>query len=156
MQNYGYNPYLPTGYPTNYLNSYQYNTQQPQQTTQAQNITRIIPVSTKEEAIATPIDLVNGTPTFFYNKGTNEIYLKQFDVQSGTSTLKTFTQSERDNKPNSESKSEFDINTYRKDINYLKSGIDSLHKILSHKEETELEEAEMEDYTKPKSKKRGQ
>lgn len=149
MQNYPYNPYFPAGYPSHYANALQqqYATQQQQQS-QQQNTNAVIPVSNKEEATATPVDLVNGTPTFFYNKGKNEIYVKQFDVQTGMATIKTFVKLEHDSKPENESKNNFDIETYKKDINYLKSGIDSLHKMLA---ENILEE-ETEEYIKPKRK----
>lgn len=142
MQNYPYNLYQ------NMQPSYYSNALQHQQTA-AQNINTVIPVSNKEEAVATPVDLVNGTPTFFYNKGKNEIYIKQFDVQSGSATIKTFIQSEHDSKPDNEGKNNFDINAYKKDMDYLKSGIDSLHKMFA---ENILEEEETEEYTKPKRK----
>ena len=147
MQNYPYNLYQNLQ-PSYYSNALQHQYQQPQQAA-SQNINTVIPVSNKEEAVATPVDLVNGTPTFFHNKGKNEIYIKQFDVQSGSATIKTYIQSEGDSKPESESKNNFDIKTYKKDIDYLKSGIDSLHKMLA---ESILEDEETEDYSKPKRK----
>lgn len=160
MQNFPFNPYYQSSHSPYFANAVQqtYGLQQPQQqaiqqTQPIQNGMNIIPVSAKEEATATPIDLVNGIPTFFYNKGQNEIYLKQFDVQTGTATLKTFIQTGHDSKPNVESKSDFDINTYQKDMDYLKAGIDGLYKIFSSKED--LSPEDIEEYTKPKTKKRG-
>lgn len=44
---------------------------------------KMIPVSNIEEANATPVDTLNGFPSFFYNKAQNEIYLKQFNNVSG-------------------------------------------------------------------------
>ena len=139
MQNYPYNLYQ------NMQPSY-YNALQQQH---IQNGNMVIPVSNKEEATATPVDLVNGTPTFFYNKGKNEIYIKQFDVRSGAATVKTYIQLERDNKPDNESKNNFDINSLKKDMDYLKSGMDSLHKMFA---ENILEEESIEEYSKPKRK----
>lgn len=143
MQNYPYNLYQ------NMQPSYYSNALQHQQTA-AQNINTVIPVSNKEEAVATPVDLVNGTPTFFYNKGKNEIYIKQFDVQSGSATIKTYIQIEYDSKPDNENKNNFDINTYKKDMDYLKAAIDGLYKMFSSNEE--LPEEDIEEYTKPKRK----
>ncbi len=156
MQNY-INPYYQNwGYPSHFVNAMQQQYNTPQQTQQVQQQTQqvvnaVIPVSAKEEATATPIDLINGTPTFFYNKGKNEIYLKQFDVKTGAAVLKTFIQLEGDSMPEKASKIDLDIDTYKKDINYLKSGIDSLHKMLAENDYEEEEEEE-EEVIKPKKK----
>lgn len=78
-----------------YQNPYAYLPQQQTITTQPpimqpqMSITKMIPVSTREEATGTPVDLVSGSPTFFYNKSNGEVYLKQFDVQKGTA-IKTY------------------------------------------------------------------
>ena len=77
-------PYMPVGQPL-----YNTQTQSPQQTV----LGRVIPVSAKEEATATPVDVVTGQPTFFYNKAKNEFYVKQCDVPTGTPIFKTFIQS---------------------------------------------------------------
>ena len=74
-------PYMGVGQPP-----YNTQTQPPQQTV----LGRVIPVSAKEEATATPVDVVSGQPTFFYNKAKNEFYLKQCDVPTGTPIFKTF------------------------------------------------------------------
>ena len=97
-------------------------TYQPQQQTQQTIGMKIIPVSNKDEANATPVDLVSGIPTFFYNKGTNEIYLKQFDVANGTAILKTYKE-ETAEQPKKETPN------YKQDLNYIKDGIDGLYKL---------------------------
>lgn len=148
MQNYPYNFYQ-SMQPSYYSNALQHQYQQPQQAT-AQNVNTVIPVSNKEEAIATPVDLINGTPTFFHNKGKNEIYIKQFDVQSGSATIKTYIQSEHDSKPDNEGKNNIDINTYKKDMDYLKAAIDGLYKMFSSN--NELPTDDIEEDIKPKRK----
>lgn len=46
------------------------------------NFLRMIAVTNKEEANATPVEF-NGVPMFFFNQNSNEIYLKQFDIATG-------------------------------------------------------------------------
>lgn len=68
----------------NYYNAFNpnrlYDTQQYQQYNQPmqQQGYRMIPVTNEQEANATQVDL-SGNPIFFYNKGMNEIYIKQFN-----------------------------------------------------------------------------
>ena len=92
---------------------------------------KILPVTNKEEATVAPVDLVQGTPSFFYNKSNGEIYLKQFDVPTGTAIFKTYVVSEPTSKPVEESFEEKGINTYQDDFNYLKEGIDGLYRVLA-------------------------
>ena len=54
---------------------------------------KVVPVANVEEANASQIDL-NGNPVFFYNKGKNEIYVKQFNVQTGLADFYTFSRME--------------------------------------------------------------
>lgn len=78
-QNYmGYSYYYPQQRPIE-QNYQQYNAQ----------FFRTIPVSDIAEANATTVD-TNGQPTFFYNKGKGEIYLKQFDINTGGAIFKSF------------------------------------------------------------------
>ena len=60
------NPYLPQLQPQR---------QQP-------NFLKMVAVTNKEEANATPVEF-NGVPMFFFNQNTNEVYLKQFDIVTG-------------------------------------------------------------------------
>lgn len=121
QQNYG-NPIQPQVQP-----------QQQQQTIstqppilQQQTGIKIIPVSNREEATGTPIDLVNGTPTFFYNKSKNEIYLKQFDVPTGTAVFKTYGEMQIIEEPVEQQ------NDYKKELHYISEGIDNLHRMLAN------------------------
>lgn len=52
---------------------------------------KIIPVTNKNEADAFIPD-VSGSPLFFFNRGTNEIYMKQLDLQTGLAVFKEFTE----------------------------------------------------------------
>ena len=54
---------------------------------------KVVPVANIEEANASQVDL-NGNPVFFYNKGKNEIYVKQFNVQTGLADFYTFSRME--------------------------------------------------------------
>lgn len=93
-------PIYPNMYPNNYLTSPQqrieqlvnqhpqYFNQNTQQAFNAQTGWKIIPVSNIDEANATSADL-QGNPTFFFNRATKEIYMKQLD-SSGAAPLISF------------------------------------------------------------------
>ena len=151
MMNY-VNPYyqqlqgnMPMGqYPNHFVNAMQqaYGTPQPQSqqtvTTQppimqpqASVGSKIIPVSNREEATASPVDLINGTPSFFYNKEKNEVYIKQFDVPTGKGVFKTFIELQPVEEPITEVKEQVSINSYKEDFRYLKDGIDGLYRVLA-------------------------
>lgn len=80
--NYGYN--LPQQRLMNYEQQYI----QPQMQMQ-QPYFKMIAVTNEQEANATPVDIMNGTPTFFYNKSSNEIYMKQ-SQPNGTANFVKF------------------------------------------------------------------
>jgi flagellar biosynthesis GTPase FlhF len=159
----GQNPYMFNQHPSYFASAMQQNyglpvTQQPQQPTQNQQQTittqppimqpqasgKIIPVSNKDEATAAQVDLVYGTPSFFHNKSQNEIYLKQFDVPTGTAIFKTFVE-----KP-IEEVIEAHVDNYDKQLNYISEGVDSLHRLLLQMQKEDVEEEIIE---KPKGKK---
>lgn len=168
-------------YPNHFVNAMQQNYAQ-QQSQQAQpqnqqtittqppimqpqaNIGKIIPVSNREEATASPVDLINGTPSFFYNKEKNEVYIKQFDVPTGKGVFKTFIEIQPIEEPRTEVTEQEKINPYKEDFRYLKDGIDGLYRVLAEiqcpisnaKEyNSDVIDAETEK-TETKSKKRGQ
>lgn len=169
-------------YPNHFVQAMQQNYGQPQQTQNQQQITtqppimqpsasgsKIIPVSNREEATGTAVDLVNGTPSFFYNKSNGEIYLKQFDIPTGKGIFKTYieTQPEIEETPEQQP-----VHNYDKEINYLIHGMDNLHRMVAQLQEQrqypvnikevntesiDIEPEPIEDYSKSKSnKKRGQ
>lgn len=142
-----YNPYPP------------YNYQTPQPTQPPQPVSKIIPVSNKNEATAYQVDLVYGFPTFFYNKVKNEIYLKQFDVQNGNAIFKVFGEIQPVEEPLSNVSAQKGINIYEKEFNRLNEGIDSLHRMIAKLQQfkdDEVIEIEPVDENKFKNKKRGQ
>lgn len=51
---------------------------------------KMMPVSNIEEANATPVDTLTGMPSFFYNRASNEIYMKQFNSNSGGAIFNTY------------------------------------------------------------------
>lgn len=82
-----------------------------------------IPVTNMEEANAFRVDL-NGTPTFFYNAGKNEVYLKRTNTQTGLADFIVFGKVEQ---PKTEPKQNLSINTYEKDFKALNDKIDSFN-----------------------------
>jgi hypothetical protein len=71
----------------NYQNPYFNNFQPPYQA--QHQIYKMLPISSIEEANNIPVDF-NGTPTYFHNQTTNEIYIKQFDVKTGLASIQQF------------------------------------------------------------------
>lgn len=77
--NYGFNPMMNAQQRVNYM-------EQPQGLT-------TLPVTSVDEANAYRVD-INGTPTFFYNQGKGEIYLKRTNVQTGMADFIVFKKEE--------------------------------------------------------------
>lgn len=94
--------------------------QQPKQTLMT------IPVTSSDEAKAFMVE-PNGTPTFFYNAGANEIYLKRTNLQTGSADFFIFRLQER---PKTDVKTEKGINTYKEDFKALNDKIDGLYSLL--------------------------
>ena len=132
------NPYFNYPMQTPYIQP-QNQQPQPQQTQQQQITTQppilqpkqainneILCVVTKEEAIGAPVDLIHGKPSFFYNKANGEIYLKQFDVPTGSAIFKVFNETIEEVK-------EQPINNinYKKELDYISEGIDNLHRMIA-------------------------
>lgn len=101
---------------------------QVQQTPQVQNFPAIS-VATIEEAKAYIVD-INGTPTFFYNAGKNEIYLKKTNKDTGAADFFVF---ERAEEPVGDVKQETGINPYEKEFGTLNDKIDGLYSLLKEK-----------------------
>lgn len=82
---YNFNPYNPMMNAQQRLNQLEQT-----QFSQGQNLGfRTLPVTNIDEANATQADL-SGNPIFFYNKAQNEIYLKQFNINTGLADFKVF------------------------------------------------------------------
>ena len=91
---------------------------------------KVIPVTNIEEANASQVDL-QGNPVFFYNKGRNEIYLKQFNITTGLADFYVFAKVEQTLK---DVKPVLGVNTYEKDFKALNDKIDGLYAILKPEE----------------------
>ena len=85
-----------------------------------------------EEATGAPVDLINGTPSFFFNKSNGDIYLKQFDVPSGTAIFKTYIEAQPQIDETKNGKTTYN---YEKEFNYLIQGVDNLHRMVAQLQE---------------------
>lgn len=121
---YGMPPYYPQQQPP---------MQQQAQTTQAY---RIIPVSSKNDTNAAIADF-NGTPIYFHNQSNNEIYIKQFDLKTGVTTLQEYKRVEP---PVSDKKDVVKVNTYENDFKAINDRLDGLYKLLETNNVEEVEE----------------
>ena len=87
-------PFNPYGsmqqYPQAYQQQYQMMQQQPQQIQQEAYLCR--PVTSREEAVATPVDYMRAT--LLPDMGHGRIYLKRFNPQTGASDILEFVQSQ--------------------------------------------------------------
>ena len=110
--------------------------QQPQQITTQPPILQpknginneILSVANREEAIGFPVDLIHGRPSFFYNKSNGEIYLKQFDVPTGSAIFKVFNEIKQE-QPMEEQEQSL---SYKKELDYISNGIDNLHRMVAN------------------------
>lgn len=133
MLNYGYNytPYNPMLNTQQRLN--QLEQQYPQYAQNSSPSLATIPVTNIAEANAYRVD-VNGTPTFFYNAGTNEVYMKRTNLQTGLADFIVFTKAEQ---PITEVKPQKGTNTYEENFKALNDKIDGLYSLLKPAEITE-------------------
>ena len=86
-----------------------------------------IPVTNIEEANAFRVDL-NGTPTFFYNAGKGEVYLKRTNTQTGLADFIVFGKVEQ---VKEEPKPSVVTNNYEKELKEINSKIDGLYSLFS-------------------------
>ena len=95
---------------------------------------KAIPVTNKEEANATPVD-INGTPTFFYNQAKSEIYIKRVNLNTGLAEFLTFGRLEE---PSSDVNVSSNVFSYEKDFQALNDKLDTLHSILTQNTKKEI------------------
>ena len=117
MQN--YNPY-------NLQNYSPYQPQQLQHQQPQQQGYKVIPVSNRNEVNSFITDF-NGTPVYFHNQSTNEIYVKQFDIKTGLAKVQNFKHVEGDL---SMVESESNVNPYEKDFKHINERLDGLYELL--------------------------
>lgn len=85
-----------------------------------------VPVTNIEEANAFRVDL-NGTPTFFYNAGKNEVYMKRTNTQTGLADFMIFAKTNTvavEEKTNT-------FEGYEKKLEELSEKIDGLYNLFS-------------------------
>ncbi len=116
-----YMPYSPYSSPQQRL--FQMEQQYPQFAQPPVNNLVTIPVTNIEEANAFRVD-INGTPTFFYNAGKNEIYMKRTNTKTGLADFVVFGRAEQ---PKVETKQ----STYEQDIKMLNDKIDGLYSLFT-------------------------
>lgn len=127
MQNFiPYNPYM-----TAQQRLYQMEQQYPQFANNSNSATvnnsNVIPVTNIDEANAFRVD-PTGIPTFFYNAGKNEIYMKRTNTQTGLADFLIFSKLE---KPRTDVNNQKGINTYKEDFKALNDKIDGLYSLLA-------------------------
>ena len=93
----------------------------------AQNLITYL-VTNIEEANAFRVDL-NGTPTFFYNAGKNEVYMKRTNTQTGLADFVVFGKVD---KPALKENVVQGVNTYEKDFKALNDKIDGLLSLVAN------------------------
>lgn len=118
---FGYNPML-----TPQQRVTQFEQQYPQFAQNSNQNLITYPVTNIEEANAFRVDL-NGTPTFFYNAGKNEIYMKRTNTQTGLADFVVFGKVEQ---PKTQEKTVLNTNTHEKDFKALNDKIDGFYSKL--------------------------
>lgn len=106
------------------------------------NSARMLYVGNKEEATAHPVDLIYNTPTFFYNRGTNEVYMKQYDGSTGNAKFKIYTENsmtpEQQRQPQAQPQIQNatiaipNDNAYMNELKMIRAGIDGLYRYLNY------------------------
>lgn len=90
---------------------------------------RALPVSSEMEANNITVDF-SGMPTYLHNQQTNEIYVKQFDIKTGLTTMQKYVKSDGTINDSAGVKPDFDINAYDEKLNTLNERMDDLEKML--------------------------
>ena len=86
---------------------------------------RALPVSSESEMNAITVDF-NGMPTYFHNQQTNEIYVKQFDIKTGLTTIQKFIKSDGTEKPSGDENPSIDMSLYDEKLNAITDRLTAL------------------------------
>ena len=92
---------------------------------------KALPIANDAEMNNYTVDF-NGTPTYFHNQMTNEIYIKQFDMRTGLTTLQKYVKFEQANKPVEEKKEEVSTDLYKADFEALNGRLNGLEKMIEN------------------------
>ena len=90
---------------------------------------KVMPVANEFEMNNVTVDF-NGTPTYFHNQNSNEIYVRQFDMKTGMTTTQKYIKSDGLNGGLTEVKAESNINLYEEKFNALNERLDGLKEML--------------------------
>jgi len=90
---------------------------------------KVVPVANEFEMNNITVDF-NGTPTYFHNQNSNEIYVKQFDIKTGLTTTQKFIHSDGANGDLTQVKPEESINLYEEKFNAINERLDGLYELL--------------------------
>ena len=121
-------------YNQNFFNPYQQQLQNLEQNypryvqPQVNNVSQGVQVSNVDEANAFRVDPL-GTPTFFYNAGKNEIYLKRTN-QTGLTDFFVFKNA---GEPLSEVKKDLDVGISKDDFKALCDKVDGIYAMVTPK-----------------------
>lgn len=129
-------------------NQLQMQTQPPIQQPQAQNTittqppimqpsnnngVKVLYVGNREEAFVHPVDLIYSTPSFFFNRGTNEVYMKQYDGSTGNAIFKVYVEQIKPvEKPaQSAAVSIPNDNAYMDELKMIRAGVEGLYRYFN-------------------------
>ena len=90
---------------------------------------KALPIANEAEMNNYTVDF-NGTPTYFHNQMTNEIYVKQFDMRTGLTSLQKYVKFEQNNNPLEEKKEEISTDLFKADFEALNDRLNSLEKMI--------------------------
>lgn len=86
---------------------------------------KALPIANDAEMNNVTVDF-NGTPTYFHNQMTNEIYVKQFDMRTGLINTQKFVKFEAVQKPDEEKKEDL----YKEELNAIYGKINGLEETI--------------------------
>lgn len=129
-----FNPYMTPQQRLNYMEQ-QYPQLAQQQPIPQQNNQELItiPVTNIDEANAFRVN-PNGTPTFFYNAGDNEIYLKKTNRETGKADFQIFKiqqQQIQQQPPAVHPQENIVTNNFEKELKILNDKVDGLYSLFS-------------------------
>ena len=102
------------------------------QPTADRNSAKMLYVGNREEATAHPVDLVYSTPTFFFNRGTNEIYMKQYDGTTGNAIFKIYTEQIKPIEKTVQSVAMIpNDNAYINELKMIRAGVEGLYRYFN-------------------------
>jgi hypothetical protein len=93
---------------------------------------KVIPVANEFEMNNITVDF-NGMPTYFHNQNSNEIYIKQFDIKTGATTIQKFIKSDNAGHELTGVNPETGVNIYEEKLNAINERLDGLYELIENK-----------------------